>query len=163
MDPSSFELRAWNIGTMGSGSVIDFRRSSGNLNSLEQHVSGRIANVVVGNYQDQYLEARNDPSIAVHGRIEAELSIGSVDTVEEARRVLAAALSTYALPQEEISAGVARAEAPIGYVHYGHGDRLTTNDHRGDEVVERCVGIAISEDDSNGDVISVPSMKQVVA
>ncbi len=146
-DPVQRVLYAWVKGTMNDVDSGLMLLPGGDLTSLEQKGRYELANVLIGEYNDRYLEADDAAAIAAHGRHEGRLEIGAVDGDDEAERVLAEASALYANPREEITVTV---DGILGYRDGDLGNTLDTLDSTGSTIAERIVAMNFHPDPKTG-------------
>ncbi len=146
-DPVQRVLYAWNRGTMNDVASGLTLLPGGDLTSLEQKARFNLATVLIGEYNDRYLDIEDAAATAAYGRHEDRLEIGAVDGDDEAARVLAEALVVYANPREEITVTV---DGILGYRDADLGNTLDTLDSTGSPVTERIIAMNFHPDPKTG-------------
>jgi hypothetical protein len=97
-----------------------------------------------------------------YGRREALLGLGALASLAEVERVAVEALVAFAAPREEITASILPTTGDDAYLDWNVGDTVTVPDSAGSPVVERVVGITVSEDNGSGRAVVNPTMRDAI-
>jgi len=108
-------------------------------------------------------EVSRGPSITDFGRVEGLLGLGAVGSQPEMYRVAAGQLDVYQNPREEIDTGLEPVDdTDSPYLAFLVGDTVTLPGREFGTLTERCVEIAVNEDNSTGRATLNPTFKDVV-
>jgi streptogramin lyase len=107
-------------------------------------------------------EVTDSGAEASYGRREALLGLGALASLAEVERVAVEALVAYATPREEITASILPTTGDDAYLDWNVGDTVTVPDSAGAAVVERVVGITVSEDNGSGRAVVNPTMRDAI-
>jgi len=121
-----------------------------------------LINAFLVRWADGFHEVEDAASIAEHGRKEAFLSLGDVQSTAEADAICAALFEAMANPQ--VSTTLAIDPTGVGdmpYTHFRKGDSITAPAFEGGTASQRVRALTTSVDD-NGNVIFVPELRAVV-
>lgn len=102
-------------------------------------------------------------TVAEHGRREALLTLGALQSAAEAARVADRQLAVFKDPRAEVIAGVEpTSNIDTPYIGYGIGDTVTVPGIDGTPTVERVRAVNVVEDE-NGDITFAPELKDKIA
>lgn len=121
-----------------------------------------LANVLLVRWVGGWAESFDTTSIVANGRREATLSLGAVQSAEEADRIAFEQLRIYANTRSQITADVEPAsDADTPYLAYAVGDTITVPDEAGTPTAERVVAITVSEDE-DGRITYAPELNDLI-
>ena len=121
-----------------------------------------LANVLLIRWVGGWAEAFDTASIVANGRREATISLGAVQSYEEAQRIAAEQLSIYAASRAQIIADiepVSNADTP--YLGFNLGDTVTVPDAAGDPSQQRVLAVTVAEDD-DGNLTYAPELNDLI-
>jgi len=121
-----------------------------------------LANVLLVRWLGGWSEAFHTASIVANGRREATLSLGAVQSYEEAQRIATEQLNINASTRSQITADiepVGNADTP--YLAFTVGDTITVPNEAGTPTAERVMAITVAEDD-NGQVTYAPELNDLI-
>jgi hypothetical protein len=121
-----------------------------------------LANVLLIRWVGGWAERFNTASIVANGRREAVISLGAVQSAEEAYRISDEQLRIYANTRSQITADiepVGNADTP--YLSFAVGDRVTVPNEAGTPSSQRVVAITVSEDD-DGRITYAPELNDLI-
>ena len=121
-----------------------------------------LANVLLIRWVGGWAERFDTTSIVANGRREAVISLGAVQSVEEAYRIADEQLRIYANIRSQITADVEPAsDADTPYLAYKVGDTITVPDETGAGSSERVVAITVAEDE-DGRITYAPELNDLI-
>lgn len=121
-----------------------------------------MINALLVRWSKGWHEVIDADSIAAHGRHEALLGLGAVESVEELERIAGRQLDAYGTVREEIAGNL----APVGaadtpYVAFEVGDTIGVPASDGSPSQERVTALTVAEDE-NGQLTWVPELRDVL-
>jgi hypothetical protein len=121
-----------------------------------------LANVLLIRWVGGWTEVVDSASVTARGRIEATLSLGAVQSLEEAHRIGVEQLAIYATERTQVTAGIEPAgTADTPYRAYTVGDTVTAPNAAGSGVAQRVVAITVAEDE-DGYVTYAPELNDLI-
>lgn len=116
-------------------------------------------NALLVRWTSGWVERTTQSSIVSHGRREALLTIGAVQSLVEAQRVADRQLEQFSDPRTEITVDLEpMSEADTPYLAFRVGDLITVPDMDGTPTAERVRALTVAEDE-NGNITYVPELK----
>lgn len=121
-----------------------------------------MINALLVRWSKGWHEVTDAASIAAHGRHEALLGLGAVESVEELERIAGRQLDAYGTVREEIAGNL----APVGaadtpYIAFEVGDTIGVPASDGSPSQERVTALTVAEDE-NGQLTWVPELRDVL-
>jgi hypothetical protein len=121
-----------------------------------------LANSLLIRWVGGWDETVDTASVASVGRREATLSLGAVQSLNEALRIGAEQLSIYAATRSQVTADIEPVnDADTPYLSYTVGDTITVPDESGTPTAERVVAITVSEDE-DGRITYAPELNDLI-
>lgn len=121
-----------------------------------------ITNALLIRWSGGWAERVNAASVTTHGRREAVLGLGAVQSIDEVYRIADEQLEIYASPREQISADIEpMSDTDTPYLGFTVGDTITVPDSTGTPSAERVIAITVSEDE-DGHVTYAPELHDVI-
>lgn len=122
-----------------------------------------LANVLLVRYFEGWIEREDATSVAANGRKEAVLSLGALQSPDEAYRVADEQLAIFADIREQITADIEpTSDANTPYVGgWAVADVVTVPDSAGDPTDEKVMAITVLEDD-DGYLSYAPEFHDVI-
>lgn len=121
-----------------------------------------IVNTLLIRWAGGWREVAVAESTTTHGRREALLGLGALQSTAEVDRVAAGQFAVYANPRTEINIDLAEVDDDDRpYFGFGVGDTINVPDIDGTMAAERVVGLTASLDD-DGRVTYAPDLKDVI-
>ncbi len=117
------------IQTVNAGPVI--LQAGDNITELESDEDGAIRNALLIETPTAWLERTEGASISAHGRREAFLSLGNVNSSDQVDRASASVFQRSAEPAEAKTLAVTDKEGQRPYVDWGVGDWVLAPDETG--------------------------------
>ena len=111
-------------------------------------------------YPDGYIVVEDAVDIAARGAVEGFLTL-RLETFDAAYAEATSTLAAIADRLTAIVVGVEPTTGDVPYTDFGLGDTVTVPDRDGSPVVQRVVGMSVSEDDQ-GEVLFAPEINAVV-
>lgn len=166
MAPAALELHAWVQDGRGQDRDVSFHRpadtsdpTSGNLQQLRHHTVASPGDALLVRWAGGWTEAVDDDAVETYGRRETLLSLGAVQSYDEAGRIADRQLDKFAEPRTGIVAGIKPVDdTDYPYLAFRVGDTVEIPDRDGEPSSERVIAIAVSEDD-DGIVTYAPTFK----
>lgn len=118
-----------------------------------------VTNALLVRWSGGWFDVVDAGSVAAHGRHEDFFSAGNARSPEEAERLALAQLARLAEPTETVKAAVEPGPGEEPYVDVLIGDTVTIDDSTGTPTTKRVLGFTVSEDETDGAAVIVPTLE----
>lgn len=121
-----------------------------------------LANALLIRWNGGWAERVDATSVSAHGRREAVLALGAVQSIEEVYRIADQQLAVYANTRTQIAADLIPVDdTDTPYLAFSVGDTITVPDVDGTPISERVVAITVTEDE-DGNVSYAPELHDLI-